>query len=38
MTDFLNTKGMSREDIVAKIVLMTDGGADYTSTPPATPK
>jgi S-(hydroxymethyl)glutathione dehydrogenase/alcohol dehydrogenase len=30
MTDFLNTRGMSREDIVAKIVLMTDGGADYT--------
>ena len=30
MTDFLNTKGMSREDIVAKIVEMTDGGADYT--------
>ena len=30
MTDFLNSKGMSREDVVAKIVLMTDGGADYT--------
>ena len=30
MTDFLNTKGMSREEIVAKIVEMTDGGADYT--------
>jgi S-(hydroxymethyl)glutathione dehydrogenase/alcohol dehydrogenase len=30
MTDFLNTKGMSREDVVARIVLMTDGGADYT--------
>ncbi len=30
MTDFLNTKGMSREDIVAKIVELTDGGADYT--------
>ena len=30
MTDFLNTKGMSREEIVAKIVAMTDGGADYT--------
>ena len=30
MTDFLNTKGMSREDTVAKIVEMTDGGADYT--------
>jgi S-(hydroxymethyl)glutathione dehydrogenase / alcohol dehydrogenase len=30
MTDFLNTRGMSREDIVAKIVAMTDGGADYS--------
>jgi S-(hydroxymethyl)glutathione dehydrogenase / alcohol dehydrogenase len=30
MTDFLNSKGMSREDIVAKIVEITDGGADYT--------
>jgi S-(hydroxymethyl)glutathione dehydrogenase/alcohol dehydrogenase len=30
MTDFLNTKGMSREDIVAKVVEMTDGGADYS--------
>ena len=30
MTDFLNSKGMSREDTVAKIVAMTDGGADYT--------
>src|SRR6187401_755778 len=30
MTDFLNTKGMSREDIVAKVVELTDGGADYT--------
>ena len=30
MTDFLNSKGMSREDIVAKIVELTDGGADYT--------
>jgi S-(hydroxymethyl)glutathione dehydrogenase/alcohol dehydrogenase len=30
MTDFLNSKGMAREDIVAKIVEMTDGGADYT--------
>jgi S-(hydroxymethyl)glutathione dehydrogenase/alcohol dehydrogenase len=30
MTEFLNTKGMSREDIVAKVVAMTDGGADYT--------
>ena len=30
MTEFLNTKGMSREDVVAAIVQMTDGGADYT--------
>jgi S-(hydroxymethyl)glutathione dehydrogenase/alcohol dehydrogenase len=30
MTDFLNSKGMSREDTVAKIVEMTDGGADYS--------
>ena len=30
MTDFLNSKGMSREDIVAKIVELTDGGADFT--------
>ena len=30
MTDFLNTKGMSRDDIVAKIVELTDGGADYS--------
>ncbi len=30
MTHFLNTKGMSRDEIVAKVVEMTDGGADYT--------
>jgi S-(hydroxymethyl)glutathione dehydrogenase/alcohol dehydrogenase len=30
MTEFLMSKGMSREDVVAKIVAMTDGGADYT--------
>ena len=30
MTHFLNTKGMSREEIVTKIVELTDGGADYT--------
>jgi S-(hydroxymethyl)glutathione dehydrogenase/alcohol dehydrogenase len=30
MTDFLNASGMSREDVVARIVQMTDGGADYT--------
>jgi S-(hydroxymethyl)glutathione dehydrogenase/alcohol dehydrogenase len=30
MTEFLNAKGMSREDIVARIVELTDGGADYS--------
>lgn len=30
MTEFLNSRGMSREDVVARIVQMTDGGADYT--------
>jgi S-(hydroxymethyl)glutathione dehydrogenase / alcohol dehydrogenase len=30
MTHFLNTKSMSREDIVAKVVEMTGGGADYS--------
>jgi S-(hydroxymethyl)glutathione dehydrogenase / alcohol dehydrogenase len=30
MTHFLNSKGMSREDVVAKIVEMTGGGADYS--------
>jgi S-(hydroxymethyl)glutathione dehydrogenase/alcohol dehydrogenase len=30
MTAFLNSKGLSREDVVARIVEMTDGGADYT--------
>ena len=30
MTHFLNTKGMSRDEVVAKVVEMTDGGADYT--------
>lgn len=30
MTDFLNSKGMSREDVVARVVELTDGGADYT--------
>ena len=38
MTEFLNSKGMSREDVVAKIVAMTDGGADYTFDATATPK
>jgi S-(hydroxymethyl)glutathione dehydrogenase/alcohol dehydrogenase len=30
MTDFLNTRGMSREDTLVKLLEMTDGGADYT--------
>ena len=30
MTDFLNSKGLSREETVAKILELTDGGADYT--------
>ncbi|MGK3808215.1 zinc-binding dehydrogenase, partial [Enterococcus faecium] len=30
MTDFLNTSGLSREEIVAKVVALTDGGADYS--------
>ncbi len=30
MTDFLNSTSMSREEIVAKIVELTDGGADYS--------
>jgi len=30
MTEFLNSRGMSREEVVAAIVAMTDGGADYT--------
>ena len=30
MTDFLNSKGLSREETVAKVVELTDGGADYT--------
>ena len=30
MTDFLNTKGMNHDEIVQKVVAMTDGGADYT--------
>ena len=30
MTDFLNSKGMGRDEIVAKIVELTDGGADYS--------
>ena len=30
MTHFLNSTGMSREEVVAKVVELTDGGADYT--------
>ncbi len=30
MTHFLNSKGMSREEVVAAVVALTDGGADYT--------
>ncbi|ARU15599.1 S-(hydroxymethyl)glutathione dehydrogenase/class III alcohol dehydrogenase [Croceicoccus marinus] len=30
MTEFLNTRGMGHDEIVQKIVAMTDGGADYT--------
>ena len=30
MTDFVNGRGLNREDTVAKIVALTDGGADYT--------
>ncbi len=39
MTEFLMTKGMSREEMVAKVVELTDGGADYTCRrAPATPR
>ncbi len=30
MTDFLNSKGLSREETVARIAGLTDGGADYS--------
>ena len=30
MTDFVNTRGMSREDTIAAIAALTDGGADYS--------
>ena len=30
MTDFVNSKGMSRDEIVARIVALTDGGADFS--------
>lgn len=30
MTDFINGKGKSREDVIAEVLALTDGGADYT--------
>jgi len=30
MTAFLNSRGMSRDEVVQQVVAMTDGGADYT--------
>ena len=30
MTHFLDTRGMSREDTIAKVLEITDGGADYS--------
>lgn len=30
MTHFLNTRGMGRDEVVAKVVELTDGGADFT--------
>jgi S-(hydroxymethyl)glutathione dehydrogenase/alcohol dehydrogenase len=30
MTDFINGRGKSREDTIAEILTLTDGGADYT--------
>jgi len=30
MSEFLNSTGLSREEVVARIVAMTDGGADFT--------
>src|SRR5690606_19880626 len=30
MTHFLNSKGLSREETVARVVELTDGGADFT--------
>ena len=30
MTDFINGRGKSREDVIAEILALTDGGADYT--------
>ena len=30
MTHFLNSKGLSREETIAKVLELTDGGADYS--------
>src|SRR3546814_5983156 len=30
MTHFLNSKGLSREETIAKVIELTDGGADYS--------
>ena len=30
MTGFLDSRGMTRDEVVARVVQMTDGGADYT--------
>jgi S-(hydroxymethyl)glutathione dehydrogenase/alcohol dehydrogenase len=30
MTDFLNTSGLSRDETIARVLALTDGGADYT--------
>ena len=30
MTDFVDVKGLSREETIAKLLALTDGGADYT--------
>jgi S-(hydroxymethyl)glutathione dehydrogenase/alcohol dehydrogenase len=30
MTDFINGRGKSREEVIAEILALTDGGADYT--------
>jgi S-(hydroxymethyl)glutathione dehydrogenase/alcohol dehydrogenase len=30
MTHFINGKGKSREDVIAEVLALTDGGADYT--------
>jgi S-(hydroxymethyl)glutathione dehydrogenase / alcohol dehydrogenase len=30
MTDFINGKGKSREEVIAEVLALTDGGADYT--------